>query len=332
MSTNCGCEPKKYNLSMGCCVPVVAPADQYYTKYQTDKKIEEAISGITGTTGCCITPEEVDEKIEDAISGITVSGVTEEQMNQAITSAMTIVEGEIPSLDGYATEQWVLDKHYITGVDLSDYALKSEIPVVPTSNTAFTNDAGYLTEHQPIKTINGQSLIGDGDIEIGTGGTIDLSNYYTTAQTVSLVESAVTRVEGEMPSLSGYATEQWVEDKHYITGVDLSNYATKAEIPVVPTSNTAFTNDAGYLTQHQSLSAYSTTQEVTNMINQSASGKVDTTTYNSYTASTQTTINSKADSSTLNNYLLKNKIWCGTESEYNSIVNKDSETLYLIHE
>ena len=330
MST-CGCEPKKYNISLGCCVPVVAPADQYYTKYQTDKKIEEAISGITGTTGCCITPEEVDEKIEEAISGITVSGVTEEQMNQAITSAMTIVEGEIPSLDGYATEQWVLDKHYITGVDLSDYALKSEIPVVPTSNTAFTNDAGYLTEHQPIKTINGQSLIGTGDIEIGTGGTIDLSNYYTTAQTVNLVESAATRVEGEIPSLSGYATEQWVEDKHYITGVDLSNYATKAEIPVVPTSNTAFTNDAGYLTQHQSLSAYSTTQEVTNMINQSASGKVDTSTYNSYTASTQTTINSKADSSTLNNYLLKNKIWCGTQAEYDSIVNKDSETLYLIH-
>lgn len=329
MSTNCGCEPKKYNLSMGCCVPVLGPIENYYTKPQIDRMIDEIESAIT--SGCCITPEEVDEKIEEAISGITVSGVTEEQMNQAITSAMTIVEGEIPSLDGYATEQWVLDKHYITGVDLSDYALKSEIPVVPTSNTAFTNDAGYLTEHQPIKTINGQSLIGTGDIEIGTGGTIDLSNYYTTAQTVSLVESAVTRVEGEIPSLSGYATEQWVEDKHYITGVDLSNYATKAEIPVVPTSNTAFTNDAGYLTQHQSLSAYSTTQEVTNMINQSTSGKVDTTTYNSYTASTQTTINSKADSSTLNNYLLKNKIWCGTQAEYDSIVNKDSETLYLIH-
>ena len=315
---------------MGCCQPVLGPVENYYTKPQIDRMIDEIESAIT--SGCCITPEEVDEKIEEAISGITVSGVTEEQMNQAITSAMTIVEGEIPSLDGYATEQWVLDKHYITGVDLSDYALKSEIPVVPTSNTAFTNDAGYLTEHQPIKTINGQSLIGTGDIEIGTGGTIDLSNYYTTAQTVSLVESAVTRVEGEIPSLSGYATEQWVLDRHYITGVDLSDYATKEEIPVVPTSNTAFTNDAGYLTQHQSLSAYSTTQEVTNMINQSASGKVDTTTYNSYTASTQTTINSKADSSTLNNYLLKNKIWCGTQSEYNSIVNKDSETLYLIHE
>ena len=51
----------------------------------------------------------------------------------------------IPSLAGYATEQWVLDKHYVTGVDLSDYALKSELPTVPTSNSAFTNDEHFIT-------------------------------------------------------------------------------------------------------------------------------------------------------------------------------------------
>lgn len=103
---------------MGCCQPVLGPIENYYTKHQVDELIESAT-----TSGCCITPEEVES---------------------AITSAMTVVEGEIPSLSGYATEQWVEDKHYISGVDLSDYALKSEIPTVPTSNTAFTNDAGYL--------------------------------------------------------------------------------------------------------------------------------------------------------------------------------------------
>ena len=117
---SCNCEGKTYNLSFGCCEPVLAPIENYYTKYQVDKLIESAT-----TSGCCITPEEVDEKI---------------------ASAKTEIENEIPSLSGYATEQWVLDKHYISGVDLSDYALKSEIPTVPTSNTAFTNDAGYLTE------------------------------------------------------------------------------------------------------------------------------------------------------------------------------------------
>lgn len=42
------------------------------------------------------------------------------------------------SLDGYATEQWVEGK-------------------------------GYLTEHQPLKTINGESVIGSGNIEIKSG-------------------------------------------------------------------------------------------------------------------------------------------------------------------
>ena len=327
----CNCEPKNYNIKMGCCQPVLGPIEQYYTKYQIDKMLEEIESGIT--SGCCITPEEVDEKIE---------------------SAKTEIESEIPSLSGYATEQWVLDKHYISGVDLSDYALKSEIPTVPTSNSAFTNDMGYLTEHQPIKTINGQSLIGTGDIEIGTGGTIDLSNYYTTAETVNLVESAVTVVESEIPSLSGYATEQWVLDKHYIsgvdlsdyalkseiptvptsntaftndagyiTGVDLSNYATLQDIPTVPTSNTAFTNDAGYLTEHQSLSAYSTTNEVNTMINQATSGLQETLVAGANITISGNTISANCCPT----------IWCGTEQQWASISgNPDSNTIYLIHE
>lgn len=355
----CNCNDRTYSISMGCCEPVLAPIENYYTKYQVDKLIESAT-----TSGCCITPEEVDEKI---------------------ASAKTEIENEIPSLSGYATEQWVLDKHYISGVDLSDYALKSEIPTVPTSNTAFTNDAGYLTEHQSLSgyvtnaemsafTYDKATI----DEKVAQGGTFDptqyynktatnalldekldvtaytptdLSNYYNKQEVNNIVESAKTEVEAEIPSLSGYATEQWVLDKHYISGVDLSDYALKSEIPTVPTSNTAFTNDAGYLTEHQQLKTINnqsitgtgnitiececsgvTSGEVQTMINQSVSGKVDTTTYNTYTASTQTTINSKADSSTLNNYLLKNKIWCGTEREYNSITTKDSETLYLIHE
>ena len=344
---------------MGCCEPVLAPIENYYTKYQIDKMIASAV-----TSGCCITPEEVDEKIEEAISGITVSGVTEEELNNAIASAKTEIEAEIPtvptkvsafendvpyltehqSLSGYATEQWVLDKHYISGVDLSDYALKSEIPTVPTSNTAFTNDAGYLTEHQSLddyytknQTDSAISAATSGyvtsiemsaftydkatiDEKVASGGTFDPTQYYNTAQTNSLIESAVTRVEGEIPSLSGYATEQWVLDKNYITGVDLSNYATKDEIPTVPTSNTAFTNDAGYLTEHQSLSGYateqwvedkhyitgvdlsdySTTDEVNSAITQATSGKANSSdvylkSETSGATEIQNALNAKAD-------------------------------------
>lgn len=550
---SCNCEGKNYNISFGCCQPVLGPVENYYTKWEVDELIESAT-----TSGCCITPEEVDEKIEEAISGISVSGVTEEELNNAIASAKTEIEAEIPtvptsntaftndagyltehqSLSGYATEQWVLDKNYITGVDLSNYATKDEIPTVPTKVSAFENDVPYLTEHQSLSgyvtDVEMSAFTYDKttiDEKVASGGTFDPTQYYNKTQTNELVESAVTMVEAEIPtvptsntaftndaryltehqSLSGYATEQWVLDKHYISGVDLSDYALKSEIPTVPTSNTAFTNDAGYLTEHQSLSAYSTTDEVNSAITQATSGKANSsdvylksetsgateiqnalnakadpysagtgisivdnvisatgggasysagrgiditnniisfdisisggsgdlsvaenndtiasgywshaegagssaTSYAShaegkftlaegdsshaegiqtvaknfaehasgrYNVSSsasatfgdsgntlfsvgngtgnnarhnafeirqngdiyiqsgntdinlQNSLNSKADSSTLNNYLLKSKIWCGTESEYNSIVNKDSETLYLIHE
>ena len=60
--SNCGCNGKTYNLSMGCCQPVLGPVENYYTKYQVD----ELISGIT----CCITEEEVDDKISASTSGL----------------------------------------------------------------------------------------------------------------------------------------------------------------------------------------------------------------------------------------------------------------------
>lgn len=105
---NCNCG-NVYNIGMGCCEPVLGPIENYYTKNQVDKLIEEAV-----ISGCCITPEEVDEKIEEAISGISVSGVTEEELQEAIDEVKTEIE--------------------------------AEIPVVPTDVSAFNNDVPYLSE------------------------------------------------------------------------------------------------------------------------------------------------------------------------------------------
>lgn len=78
------------------------------------------------------------------------------------------------SLAGYATEEWVEGKGYLTGVDLDDYAKKSEIPSLADAYTKAESDAKYqpvgtyLTTHQPIKTLSGQSLIGSSDIPLKT--------------------------------------------------------------------------------------------------------------------------------------------------------------------
>lgn len=145
---------------------------------------------------------------------------------------------EIPSLNGYATEQWVGQQGYLTehqslktingetivgngnieitsgeetdpvwtaekvnyytktevNTSLEAKANKSEIPTVPTNVSAFTNDAGYLTQHQTLKTINGESIIGSGDIVISGGGeetdpiwTAEKSNYYTKTEVDEMI-------------------------------------------------------------------------------------------------------------------------------------------------
>ena len=125
---------------------------------------------------------------------------------------------------------WTAEKvNYYTKTEvntsLESKANKTEIPTVPTNVSAFTNDAGYLTQHQSLKTINGQTIVGDGNIEISGGEetdpiwTAEKGNYYTKTEVDTSLESK----------------------------------ANKSEIPTVPTNVSAFTNDAGYLTEHQTL-------------------------------------------------------------------------------
>lgn len=74
---------------------------------------------------------------------------------------------------------------------LESKADKTEIPTVPTNVSAFTNDAGYLTQHQ------------------------SLDNYYTKTEVNTSLETKADKTE--IPSLNGYATEQWVGQQGYLT-------------------------------------------------------------------------------------------------------------------
>ena len=136
------CEGNTYNIRMGCCVPVLAPIENYYTKYQ----IDQMLSG--ETSGCCITPEEVDEKI---------------------SSAITDVESEIPSLDGYATEEYVTQS--ISGkADSSDVATVS-------------GDVQALSAEVQTIIISGVSGVSSAEcqsmIDEAVSGKMDISDFQT---------------------------------------------------------------------------------------------------------------------------------------------------------
>ena len=231
----------------------------------------------------------------DAISGASISGVTEEEVDAKIASAKTEIEAEIPSLSGYATEQWVEDKHYITGVDLSNYATTEQMNEAISAATdglateeyvnaqISSHTSDFVTSEQLSSYTYDKATI---DEKIAGGGIFDPTLYYTTAQTVNLVESAVTRVEGE--------------------------------IPTVPTSNTAFTNDAGYITGVD-LSNYATTGDVANVSTALTGHMSDTSVH--VTSAEKSTWSSKAN------------VWCGSEADWALISGGtlDSNTIYLVY-
>ena len=220
------------------------------------------------------TKTEVDNKFKN-FSGGTVD--LSDYYTKAESDGKYALKTSIPTLDGYATEDWVNSKGFLTShQSLTDYAKKTDLTKyytkvesdgkyatkeeIPSLNGYATeewvNGKGYLTSHQDltdyarkaeIKTVNGHSLIGSGDIQIEVGSSVDLSNYYTKTDS-----DGKYALKTDIPSLNGYATEQWVTDKGYLTQhQSLENYYTKSEV-----------DNKGYLTQHNPIDQeFSTTSE-----------------------------------------------------------------------
>lgn len=92
-------------------------------------------------------------------------------------------------------------------IDLSNYYKKSEVDnllLAKADNSELSTKQDTLISGTNIKTINNQSILGSGNIEIQTStGETDLSNYYTkeeineTFATTSQVENKVDKIEGK---------------------------------------------------------------------------------------------------------------------------------------
>lgn len=101
--------------------------------------------------------------------------------------------------------------------------------LIPTKTSELTNDSGFLTQHQDIS----------GKVDKVSGKALS-TNDYTTAEKTKLsgiAEGAEVNVQSDWNATSGDA---FIKNK--------------PTIPTVPTNVSAFTNDAGYLTEHQDVS------------------------------------------------------------------------------
>ena len=142
---------------------------------------------------------------------------------------------DIPSLSGYATQTWVQNQGYLKEhQSLAEYALKTEIPIVPNKVSAFENDAGYLTSHQSLK-------------DYATKSWVQNQGYLTQHQDISglATKLELQTVEDKIPTIPTKVSA-FENDVGYLTKhQSLANYALKSELPK---NVSDLTNDVKYIT------------------------------------------------------------------------------------
>lgn len=231
------------NITSGDVINIVdEKLEPYYTSAETDTQIENAVAAESARceetyakisdipdVSDFVTSADVKTQIEDY--HYITSGQAQEQINQ--------------SLSGYATEQWVEDKHYLTEhQSLSAYSTTEQMNSAISAATddmatkTWVGEQGYLTEHQSLSAYSTTEQI-EGMIANESARTEetyakisdvpDLDNYYTSAETDTAIENAIA-AEVERAD-STYATPSDIPDvSEFITTGDLASYALSADV------------------------------------------------------------------------------------------------------
>ena len=170
-------------------------------------------------------------------------------------------------LDVYVKTEDLVD--FVTSSELDSRIAAIDIPEVPTNVSAFTNDAGYLTSSDVDDFVSVEELKNYATKEdiVNFVSQSDLEVYAKVVDVVELLEKEDYAKKGDLKDfLTGSDVEDFVkisdiadvvrvddldlyvkaEDAiEFLTASDLDGYLKVSELP---TNVSAFTNDAGYLT------------------------------------------------------------------------------------
>lgn len=173
----------------------------------------------------------------------------------------------------------------ITSLKSKTSSMDKSLTIVNDQVTKLTNDKqDSLVSGENIKTINGNSLLGDGDISIsaGTNVTVDTALSSTSTNPVqnkvvnTALSNKVDKVSGKSLSTNDFTNEYKAKvdsalQSYTETDPTVPAWAKAATKPTytakevgalpdtteIPTKTSQLTNDSGFLTKHQSLDGYS---------------------------------------------------------------------------
>ena len=223
------------------------------------------------------------------------------------TYSRTQIDARIPSLDGYAKQQWVEQQQYLTASSdiIKGKANKSDI----ISDTIdLTNSAGFITENEALSAVAKVGYITD------VSGKLDVETYESDKKSFAL--------KSDIPSVDRFITAKDVPSyipEEYVTNDEITNLATREELEAVqtvagqnsvklfqldsdlvdinakldtiPTKTSDLVNDSNFLTEHQDISgkadkadtlsgygiidAYTRTEIDTKLLEIESGGKID---------------------------------------------------------
>ena len=210
----------------------------------TKDNVGEVFGALSNTSygGGGLTPDQ-EEKLNNAvqISDYNADKTTQTTIDEAQNTEINKLKGDIEgkqdiiqdlnairegadlgktALQEETDPVWTAEKgNYYTKTEvdtsLETKANKTEIPTVPTNVSAFTNDAGYLTEHQSLDNYYTKS---ESDGKYATQVVVNeeiAARINDVREVKATLESKADK--SEIPSLNGYATEQWVGEQGYLT-------------------------------------------------------------------------------------------------------------------
>ncbi len=174
-------------------------------------------------------------------------------------------------LESYVSKNELEGKGYLTSADTHDFALKSEIPVVPNLDTINEKirlleekppvdlshlatkkeieDSHYLTEHQSLEGLVTKSELEQKGYLTSHQSLEDYSKKVELAQVTERVQHLEDRPQVDTSKL---VSKEELEQKNYLTAhQSLENVVTKQELEA-----------KGYLTNHQDLSEYAKKTEI----------------------------------------------------------------------
>ena len=230
-----------------------------YTKAEADEKFATNVG--------------LNQTLSEYATNVELNHVKEELATKADTSSLNALKSEIT---GLATKEELANYQPI-----GDYA----------TTTQLNSKQDTLVSGTNIKTVNGESILGNGNIVIQSGtsnwddiqGKPQFAGVATSGDYNDLINKPI------IPDVSDLATKEEIADMETKSNA-AATYATKDEIPSLE----------GYLTETKASETYATKQELGN--------KLDTATYNSEKAGFETKENAAATYQVKGDYATKQEI------------------------